>query len=123
MSTYKVPRGTYDILPESSYKWEYIKNIFRSIAKAFNFKEIVTPIFERAEVFERSVGNSSDIVQKEMYRFQDKKGRNFALRPEGTAPVVRSFVENSLGMRGGNTKLFYRICHLYMERSYFLSIF
>jgi histidyl-tRNA synthetase len=108
MSTkYSVPRGTFDILPDSSYKWEYIRNTFKEVAKSFNFQEIATPIFERTEVFERSVGDSSDIVQKEMYRFQDKKGRAFALRPEGTASVVRSFVENSLGMSGGNSKLYY----------------
>lgn len=104
---YKVPRGTYDILPNESYKWQYIKKIFRETAEQFNFQEIVTPIFEQTDVFERSVGDSSDIVQKEMYRFQDKKGRNFALRPEGTASVVRSFVENNLGMTGGNSKLYY----------------
>lgn len=107
MATYKVPRGTYDILPAESYKWQYIKKIFRETADHFNFQEIVTPIFEQTDVFERSVGDSSDIVQKEMYRFQDKKGRNFALRPEGTASVVRSYVENNLGMTGGNTKLYY----------------
>lgn len=104
---YSVPRGTYDILPQDSYKWQYIKTVFREVANDFNFKEIVTPIFEQTDVFERSVGDSSDIVQKEMYRFVDKKGRNFALRPEGTAAVVRSFVENNLGLSGGNSKLFY----------------
>ncbi|MDO9578247.1 MAG: histidine--tRNA ligase [Candidatus Cloacimonadales bacterium] len=104
---YSVPRGTFDILPADSYKWQYVKKVFSEVAAQFNFQEIVTPIFEQTDVFERSVGGSSDIVQKEMYRFQDKKGRNFALRPEGTAPVVRSFVENNLGMTGGNTKLFY----------------
>ncbi len=104
---YQIPRGTFDILPEESYQWQYITNVFREIAREFSYKEIVTPIFEKKELFERSVGNSSDIVQKEMYEFKDKKGREFALRPEGTAPVVRSFVENNLGMGGGNTKLFY----------------
>jgi histidyl-tRNA synthetase len=104
---YSVPRGTYDILPSESYKWQYIKRIFREVTAEFNFQEIVTPIFEQTDVFERSVGDSSDIVQKEMYRFQDKKGRNFALRPEGTASVVRSYVENNLGFSGGNTKLYY----------------
>lgn len=104
---YQIPRGTFDILPEESYKWQYITNVFREVSREFSYKEIVTPIFEKRELFERSVGNSSDIVQKEMYKFKDKKGREFALRPEGTAPVVRSFVENNLGMGGGNTKLFY----------------
>ncbi len=106
-SKYNLPRGTYDILPEESYKWEYIINTFRSTAKLFNYKEIVTPIFEEADLFERSSGETSDIVQKEMYKFNDKKGRTFALRPEGTAPVVRSYVENNLGASAGIQKLFY----------------
>ncbi len=106
-SKYKLPRGTYDILPETSYQWQYILNTFRDTAKLFNFKEIVTPIFEDADLFERSSGETSDVVSKEMYRFQDRKGRTFALRPEGTAPVVRSFVENNLGGQGETQKLFY----------------
>jgi histidyl-tRNA synthetase len=106
-SKYQIPRGTFDILPEDSYKWQYVINVFKEVVRTYNYQEIITPIFEKSEVFERSVGESSDIVQKEMYRFQDKKGRKFALRPEGTAPIVRSYVENSLGMGGGNTKLFY----------------
>lgn len=106
-SKYNLPRGTYDILPDVSYKWEYIINLFKDTAKLFNFKEIVTPIFEEAALFERSSGETSDIVQKEMYIFNDKKGRVFALRPEGTAPVVRSFVENNLHAQGGIQKLFY----------------
>ncbi|MCD4796805.1 MAG: histidine--tRNA ligase [Candidatus Cloacimonetes bacterium] len=104
---YQIPRGTFDILPEDSYKWQYITVVFRKIARSFNYQEIVTPIFEKRELFERSVGNSSDIVQKEMYKFKDKKGREFALRPEGTAPVVRSFVENNLGMKDNSSKLYY----------------
>jgi histidyl-tRNA synthetase len=106
-SKYNLPRGTYDILPDVSYKWEYIINAFKNTAKLFNFKEIVTPIFEDANLFERSSGETSDIVQKEMYKFTDKKGRVFALRPEGTAPVVRSFVENNLSAQAGVQKLFY----------------
>ncbi len=106
-SKYNLPRGTYDILPEVSYKWEYIINVFKNTAKLFNFREIVTPIFEEADLFERSSGETSDIVQKEMYKFTDKKGRVFALRPEGTAPVVRSFVENNLSAQTGIQKLFY----------------
>lgn len=104
---YSVPRGTYDILPKDAYKWEYIEKVFREVAKSFGYQEISTPIFEQVEVFERSAGDTTDIVQKEMYRFQDKKGRTFALRPEGTAPVIRSFVENNLGADGNITKLFY----------------
>ncbi len=104
---YKVPRGTYDILPKDSYKWHHVISVFNEVAKLFNYREIVTPIFETSDLFERSVGDSSDIVQKEMYKFEDKKGRSFALRPEGTAPVVRAFVENSLRIPESSIKLSY----------------
>lgn len=104
---YKIPRGTYDILPEKSRQWQKLSSIFRSVAQSFGFEEIVTPIFEQAELFERSSGGSSDIVQKEMYRFQDRKERWLALRPEGTAPVVRSYVENHLDIKNRITKLYY----------------
>jgi histidyl-tRNA synthetase len=107
VAKYQVPRGTFDILPQESYKWEYIMTTFRNVAKRYQYREIVTPIFETVDLFERSVGDTSDIIQKEMYKFEDKKGRVFALRPEGTAPVVRSYVENNLGVNGGLTKLFY----------------
>ena len=107
MSTYQVPRGTFDILPDESYKWQFVIKVFRDIAREFNYKEIVTPIFEKSEIFERSVGELSDIVEKEMYKFEDKKGRVFALRPEGTAPVVRSFIENGLSLKTNSSKLYY----------------
>ena len=104
---YKIPRGTFDILPADSYKWQYVQRVFREVAAAFGYREITTPIFEMAELFERSSGESSDVVQKEMYRFNDQRGRTFALRPEGTAPVVRSYVENHLEMQGSRCKLYY----------------
>ena len=104
---YSIPRGTFDILPEMSYKWQYVIETFRNIARAYNFREIVTPIFENAGLFERSVGEVTDIVEKEMYKFTDKKGRIFALRPEGTASVVRSFVENNLDKNSIINKLYY----------------
>ncbi|MDD4310825.1 MAG: ATP phosphoribosyltransferase regulatory subunit, partial [Candidatus Cloacimonetes bacterium] len=104
---YNIPRGTYDILPTESYKWQAVINSFRKIAGSFGYEEITTPIFEVAELFERSSGESSDVVQKEMYRFTDRKGREFALRPEGTAPVVRSYVENHLDVLSNRTKLYY----------------
>ena len=104
---YKIPRGTYDILPQQSYKWQKVIDAFRKIAAVCGYQEITTPVFEQASLFERSSGESSDVVKKEMYRFQDQKGREFALRPEGTAPVVRSYVENRLDLGGSNTKLFY----------------
>lgn len=104
---YTLPRGTYDILPEDEYKWQFIIEKFRSIAARFNYYGITTPIFERVEIFERSVGDESDIVQKEMYTFTDRKGRKFALRPEGTAPVVRAYVENGMNASQQISKLFY----------------
>jgi len=107
MSRYKVPRGTFDILPADSYKWQFVINAFREVAREFNYKEIVTPIFEQSDLFERSVGENSDIVEKEMYKFEDKKGRILALRPEGTAPVVRSFIENGLILKPNSSKLYY----------------
>ena len=104
---YKIPRGTFDILPADSAKWQQVMSAFRETAQAFGYAEITTPVFEQAELFERSSGESSDVVQKEMYRFQDRKGRWLALRPEGTAPVVRSYVENHLEAQGRLTKLYY----------------
>ena len=104
---FKVPRGTFDILPDESYKWQFVINAFREVAREFNYKEIVTPIFEKSDLFERSVGETSDIVEKEMYKFKDKKERIFALRPEGTAPVVRSFIENGLNLKPNSSKLYY----------------
>jgi len=104
---YKIPRGTYDILPQQSHLRQFLGNKFREIAEIYNYKEIVTPIFEVAALFERTVGDSSDIVQKEMYKFQDKKGRTFALRPEGTASIVRSYVENNLQLKENSSKLYY----------------
>jgi len=104
---YSIPRGTYDILPSQSYKWQYLIRRFQDHAAAYGYSEISTPIFETSGLFERSSGESSDVVQKEMYRFTDRKGREFALRPEGTAPVVRSFVENAWDTSGTKTKLYY----------------
>ena len=104
---YQIPRGTYDILPAQSYKWQKVISAFRELAAAFGYQEISTPVFEQASLFERSSGDSSDVVKKEMYRFTDRKGREFALRPEGTAPVVRSYVENRLDIGSANAKLYY----------------
>ncbi len=104
---YTIPRGTFDILPDKSYTWNYIKKIFIQTVTEFGYKEIVTPIFEQADLFERNVGDTSDIVQKEMYKFKDNKQRTFALRPEGTAPVVRSYVENNMQANGGLQRLYY----------------
>ena len=90
------PKGTQDILPQESAKWQYLEEFARKTFKKYNYAEIRTPIFEHYEVISRSVGDTTDIVTKEMYDFYDKGDRHITLRPEGTAPVVRSYVENKL---------------------------
>ncbi|MDQ0214597.1 histidyl-tRNA synthetase [Oikeobacillus pervagus] len=104
----KIPRGTQDILPGEVEKWQYIERIAEEICDKFQYKGIRTPIFEHTELFERGVGDTTDIVQKEMYTFTDKGDRSLTLRPEGTAAVVRSFVENKMyGDPNQPVKLFY----------------
>ena len=90
------PRGTVDLLPQDTKKWQYLEQLLRTIADLYNVKEIRVPIFEHTELFSRSVGDTSDIVTKEMYTFEDKKGRSITLRPEGTAGVARAYVQNKL---------------------------
>lgn len=113
---YTIPKGLFDILPEerneeaawsTSDHWHYVEELMRKVAHAYGFKEIRTPIFERTELFIRGVGESSDIVSKEMYTFSDKSNRSMTLRPEGTAAVLRSFVENRLAELPSCHKLFY----------------
>ncbi|WP_181464596.1 ATP phosphoribosyltransferase regulatory subunit, partial [Listeria fleischmannii] len=86
----QLPRGTRDILPEEVQKWHFLEDKFREICENYRYAEIRTPIFEHTELFERGVGDSTDIVSKEMYTFHDKKNRSLTLRPEGTASVVRA---------------------------------
>ncbi|MGX7051399.1 histidine--tRNA ligase [Leuconostoc palmae] len=95
-ATFQKPKGTADLLPEQTAQWQHIENIARLLFRDYNFKEIRTPMFENFEVFSRSAGDTSDVVTKEMYDFHDKGDRHIALRPEGTAGVVRAFVENKL---------------------------
>ena len=90
------PKGTQDILPLEAARWQYVENLARETFKKYHYGEIRTPMFEHYEVISRSVGDTTDIVTKEMYDFYDKGDRHITLRPEGTAPVVRSFVENKL---------------------------
>lgn len=90
------PKGTQDILPGESRKWQFVEARAREIFGRYRFEEIRTPLFEHYEVISRSVGDTTDIVSKEMYDFYDKGDRHITLRPEGTAPVVRSYVENKL---------------------------
>ena len=103
----KGPRGTKDILPKEVYKWNYVENKFREICALYGYEEMRTPIFEHTEVFTRSVGDTTDIVQKEMYTFTDKGDRQLSLKPEGTAGTIRSFIENKLYADTQPTKLFY----------------
>lgn len=113
---YSIPKGTFDILPHEpkeedwwrlSHHWEYLESVIRTVAHDFGFSEIRTPIFERSELFVRAVGEASDIVSKEMYTFEDRGGRSLTLRPEGTACVMRAFVEKNLHQLGGPHKYFY----------------
>ena len=90
------PRGTKDILPGTINGWRYAEQIIREVCREFNYQEIRTPIFEHTELFQRGIGDGTDVVDKEMYTFTDRSGRSLTLRPENTASVVRSFVENKL---------------------------
>ncbi|MFS0575321.1 histidine--tRNA ligase [Sporosarcina sp. 179-K 3D1 HS] len=105
---FKVPRGTQDILPSETWKWQQVEQIIDELCDLYRYKEIRTPIFEQTELFQRLVGDTTDVVQKEMYTFTDKGDRSMTLRPEGTAPVVRSFVENKMfGYPDQPVKLYY----------------
>jgi len=103
----QAPKGTSDILPESSGKWQYLEGLFRDICRRYGMKEIRTPMFEHTELFIRGVGDTTDVVEKQMYSFDDLAGRNITLKPEGTSPVARALVENGLYAQMQPTKLFY----------------
>lgn len=103
----KTPRGTKDILPNESYKWHFLEKKFKEITDLFSYQELRTPIFEMTEVFSRSIGETTDIVNKEMYTFNDRSETSLTLRPEMTAALVRSAIENSLTNTGGVQRLWY----------------
>ena len=105
----QAPKGTKDMLPQDAYKWHFVENKFREIAKFYGMRELRTPMFEHTDLFLRGVGDTTDIVQKEMYTFNDKGNRSITLKPEGTAPVVRAFIENRLFNEAQPTKLYYAI--------------
>lgn len=107
MATYKAPRGTHDIFGKLALGLEKLDSISRQIFKKHNFKEVKTPIFEDVNLFTRSIGEATDIVEKEMYVFEDRKGRKLALRPEGTASLVRAYIEHSFDMTEPIGKFFY----------------
>jgi len=103
----KAPKGTKDVLPKDVYKWQYIEQKVREVCSYFGFSEIRTPTFEHTELVQRGVGETTDIFQKEMYTFLDKAGRSITLKPEGTAPAARAYLENNLYADVQPTKLFY----------------
>ena len=92
----KAPKGTMDVTPENAYKWQFIENKIREITGEFGVSEVRTPVFEHTELFQRGVGDTTDVVEKEMYTFNDKGDRSITLRPEGTAGAVRLFIEHGL---------------------------
>ncbi len=102
-----IPKGTKDVLPSDSYKWQYVESMARKAAHLYGFREIRTPAFEHTELFTRSIGDDTDVVKKEMYTFLDKGNRSITLKPEGTAPVARSFVENALDALSLPLKMYY----------------
>ena len=101
------PKGTYDVLPTESLKWQFVENMMREVARVYHAHEVRTPIFEASELFHRAAGEASDVVSKETYDFTDRGDRHMTLRPEGTAGVVRSFIENKIYTKTGTQKMFY----------------
>ena len=107
--TYSAPKGTKDILPDEISAWQKAERVFSEVCSEYGFREIRIPTFEHTEVFQKGVGGSTDVVRKEMYTFQDKGGRSMTLRPEGTAGVVRSYIENGMSSLPAPVRLFYMI--------------
>ena len=103
----QAPKGTKDATPENIYKWHYVEKKAADLCRRFGFKEIRTPVFEHTELFQRGVGDTTDVVQKEMYTFNDKGGRSITLKPEGTSPSVRAYLENNIYAQPQPTKLYY----------------
>lgn len=104
---FKAPRGTFDILPDQAQKRAFIEATACKAFEAFGYRRIITPTFERTELFARGIGEATEIVQKEMYTFTDRAGRSLTLRPEGTAPVVRAFIEHNMFGAFKPVKLYY----------------
>jgi len=104
---FRRPRGTQDVLPQQAAQWRYVTDHMRRMLTDFGYGEVRTPVFEETQLFIRGVGEGTDIVQKEMYTFSDRKGRSMTLRPEGTAAVVRAWLENNLGREAGIQRFWY----------------
>ncbi|MGC8862613.1 MAG: ATP phosphoribosyltransferase regulatory subunit, partial [Armatimonadota bacterium] len=107
MPRYTAPRGTADVLPAESPKWEYVESRFRQACALFGYREVRTPTFEHTELFTRNLGETTDVVSKEMYTFKDRGDRSITLRPEGTAPAIRAYVEHNLAASLPVTKMYY----------------
>ena len=101
------PKGTKDILPDQIHKWHYVENQWKDICRRYGFKEVRTPVFEHTELFTRGIGDTTDVVQKEMYTFEDHGGRSITLKPEGTSPAVRAFIEHKQYAEVQPTKIQY----------------
>ncbi len=112
----QIPKGCKDVLPAQAYQWQYLEDKARAVAAAYAFREIRTPVFEHTELFSRGVGDTTDIVNKEMYTFLDKGGRSVTLRPEGTAGVARAFIEHGLAGSVLPFKAYYLISAFRYER-------
>lgn len=110
---YQAPKGTKDVTPKESYKWQYIEGLIRGICEKYGFSEARTPVIEHTELFLRGVGDTTDVVQKEMYTFTDKGERSITLKPEGTAGAARMFIENGLFNDAQPTKMYYLYCPVF----------
>ena len=110
---YQIPKGMRDVTPKESYKWQYIEGLIRKLCATYGFHETRTPVLEHTELFLRSVGDTTDVVQKEMYTFTDKGDRSVTLKPEGTAGVARMFMEAKLFNEAQPTKLYYLYCPVF----------
>jgi len=104
---YQAPRGTHDVLPSESHLWRHLEATFCRVCELYGYREIRTPVFEDYDLFVRTSGDTSEVVTKQMYDFMDKGDRRIALKPEGTAPAVRSYLEHNLGQQGQVTRLWY----------------
>jgi histidyl-tRNA synthetase len=110
----QAPRGTEDVVPATASRWQEIESAYHHIASLYGYREIRTPVFEDVQLFKRTAGETSDIVDKEMYEFQDKGGRDIALKPEGTAPAMRAVLEHNLCPTGTHLRLWYcTACYRY----------
>lgn len=107
MADYTAPRGTYDVLPDDTPRWQYLESKFRQTCALYGYGELRTPTFEHTELFTRNLGETTDVVSKEMYTFESRGGRSLTLRPEGTAPAVRAYVQHNLGAQRPVAKLYY----------------